>query len=269
MRTGPSWQQVEVNPSAGPSAPVVEPAPGAAVFPTLDFVVSCATPPAGPVQVRVEDTGDGTATAETDYRFEDREVVLRPDEPEAVVRVDVLNDPETDEPPETVRLRITDPTAGAVLGQAEAEGTIIDYCDSLPPLAFDAALRADVDRYPFGQRQVRAPASRGAREGRVTVRLPPLDVETVCDPGNLRYDVSFQGSTFAQDLFTVRRQFALGPHRARALRPRREFSIAVAQGSQPPPAGSVEISRWEIVVVNLVSGERTPAVQGIVRWTWE
>ena len=90
---------------------------------TLDFPVTLAPAVSGTVTVQYA-TSDGTATAGEDYTTTTGTLTFSPNETAKTVSVPIIDDTEEDSG-ETVTLTLSNPT-GAVLGDAEATGTILN-----------------------------------------------------------------------------------------------------------------------------------------------
>jgi hypothetical protein len=91
----------------------------------LGFPVTLSTASGLPVQVTANAAG-GTATSVTDHEAVSSETVTVPAGQTSVnLPVDTVSDPDTEDPPETVQVTISNPV-GATLGTATATGTIVD-----------------------------------------------------------------------------------------------------------------------------------------------
>ena len=105
---------------------------------TLDFPVTLAPAVSGTVTVQYA-TSDGTATAGEDYTTTTGTLTFSPNETAKTVSVPIIDDTEEDSG-ETVTLTLSNPT-GAVLGDAEATGTILNTETSTAAAALTASFQ--------------------------------------------------------------------------------------------------------------------------------
>ena len=104
----------------------------------LDFPVTLAPAVSGTVTVQYA-TSDGTATAGEDYTTTTGTLTFAPNETAKTVSVPIIDDTEEDSG-ETVTLTLSNPT-GAVLGDAEATGTILNTETSTTAAALTASFQ--------------------------------------------------------------------------------------------------------------------------------
>ena len=104
----------------------------------LDFPVTLAPAVSGTVTVQYA-TSDGTATAGEDYTTTTGTLTFSPNETAKTVSVPIIDDTEEDSG-ETVTLTLSNPT-GAVLGDAEATGTILNTETSTAAAALTASFQ--------------------------------------------------------------------------------------------------------------------------------